>query len=140
MERPASTELWGTIAWVGGGLAWIVAGLVRGGSEEPIWILADLLLLAGLLDLWSYRSLNGAKAASIGLGLAVAGRVAFIAAEVIAAAQGTDDNALLPLGALLTAIGMTTYGITILRTHQWEGPGRFAPLAMGLYPFVVMFP
>lgn len=45
-----------------------------------------------------------------------------------------------PLGALLTAMGMVIVGIQVARARvlkQWK---RFAPLAVGLYPFVVMFP
>jgi hypothetical protein len=35
---------------------------------------------------------------------------------------------------------MIVGGVAILRAGQWTGALRFAPLAMGAYPFVAMFP
>ena len=40
----------------------------------------------------------------------------------------------------LTAAAMLTYGTAVVRRRIADGLGRWAPLAMGLYPLVVMFP
>jgi hypothetical protein len=45
-----------------------------------------------------------------------------------------------PLGALLTAIGMTVVGIQVIIAKQLKRWKRFTPLLVGLYPFIVMFP
>ncbi len=44
------------------------------------------------------------------------------------------------LGALLNAAGMVAVGIAVLRARAWRGSTRWIPLAVGLYPFLVMFP
>ena len=61
-------------------------------------------------------------------------------AEIVSAITGNDENALLPVGAFATAIGMTLFGIAVLRARTLDTPGRFAPLTVGLFPFVAMFP
>ncbi len=121
-------------AWIAGGTLWVIAGLVDGGSIEPIWIAADLLLLVGLTGLLAEARDGRTPRAALGLRLAIAARFAFIAGELIAASAGNDENVLLPIGALLTAIGMIVYAVRAgVRAH-------LAPLAMGIYPFLVMFP
>jgi len=126
--------------WLAGGVTWLVAGAVDGGSVEAIWIVADLLLLAGLLALGRLRPFGARRLGRAGLTVAVVGRLVFVAAELVSIAQETDENALLPVGALLSALGMVALGVAVARSGVWQGPGRFAPLAMGLYPFAVMFP
>jgi len=81
-----------------------VAGAVDGGSVEAIWIVADLLLLAGLLAhgrLWPFRARRPGRA---GLAVALVGRLVFVAAELVSIAQHSDENLLLPVGALLTSV------------------------------------
>ncbi len=51
-----------------------------------------------------------------------------------------EDRILQPVGALITAVGMTLVGIAVLRTRRWGGWQRFTPLLVGVYPFLVMFP
>ncbi len=136
----ADAALWGA-----GGATWLIAGLVAGGSLEPIWIVADLLLLAAMVRLWMRgpgSPWRPTRAATVGLGLALAARVAFLAAELVAVVTGDDENVLLPLGAVGTAIGLVVLGAVIARRGQGSGPGmtRLAPLVAGVYPFVVMFP
>ena len=53
---------------------------------------------------------------------------------------GLNTKIFLPLGALLTAIGMTITGIQVLTAKRVTGVKKFAPLLVGLYPFLVMFP
>lgn len=126
-------------AWIVGGVMWAIAGLVRGGTEEPIWIAADITLLAALVGLRSQR-LERSTLGTAGFATATFGRIAFIAAEILAAAQDKDDNALLPIAALLTVIGMLLIGIAVIRVHANGRLARHAPLAMGIYPLAVMFP
>lgn len=131
---------WVGAAWALGGAAWLAGGLIAGGTYEAIWIVADLLLLSALAGLARLAPHGDGRLGRAGLAAATAGRVAFVAAEAIAAATGNDENPLLPIGALLTAVGMTAFGIAVLRARRWRGPARLAPLAMGVYPFVTMFP
>ena len=136
MNRNAATGL----AWISGGLLWLIAGLVHHGSYEAIWLPADILLLLGLIGLWTLRLHGSARAGRIGLAIAVTGRGVLIAAEVVSIVQGSDENALLPLGALSSAIGLTIYGVSVLRQPAVGGALRFMPLIVGVYPFLTMFP
>ncbi len=134
-------------AWMAGGALWLAAGVGGSGHHgwrfdvfEALWITADLLLLAGLLGLRRLRPYRTSRAGDIGTGIAIVGRVVFVAAETVSLVQQTDENVLLPLGALLSALGMLALGVAIARGGVWQGLPRFGPLVMGLYPFVVMFP
>ncbi|MDQ6726694.1 MAG: hypothetical protein M3066_11100 [Actinomycetota bacterium] len=130
-----------------GGLLWLVTGALGAGLHgwqfnfaEALWIGADLLLLGGLIGLRSLRAHGRSRLGNVGMTVAIVGRVAFIAAELVSLAYRSDENALLPIAALLSAAGMLCYGVAVLRAGVWHGPSRFGPLAMGLYPFLVMFP
>lgn len=134
-------------AWVAGGAVWVAAGAVGADLHgwaftgiEVLWIVADLFLLAGLLGLRPLHPDGGSRLGRWGLNLAIAGRVVFIAAELVSILSRTDENPLLPLGAVLTAVGMVTFGIAVVRARVWRGVPRVAPLLMGIYPFAVMFP
>lgn len=126
--------------WALGGATWLAAGLINGGTYEAIWIAADLLLLAGLIGLAQLAPHGTKRGGKAGFIVAAVGRVAFIAAEVIAAVTGKDENPFLPIGAILTVIGMVLLGVAVYRAKRWDTPARLAPLAMGVYPFVAMFP
>lgn len=133
--------------WLVGGATWLAAGALGSGLHgrqfdiaEALWISADLLLLGGLLGLRLLQADRQSRLGNVGLAVAIIGRVAFVAAELISLAQRSDDNALLPVAALLSAAGMVAYGLAVLRAGVWRGPCRFGPLAMGLYPFLVVFP
>ncbi len=135
------------VLWVVGGLLWLVTGALGSGLHgwrfnlaEALWIGADLLLLGGLIGLRRLRAHGQSRPGNVGMTVAIVGRVAFIAAELISLAQRSDENALLPIAALLSAAGMLCYGVAVVRAGVWHGPSRFGPLAMGLYPFLVMFP
>ncbi|MGH9209235.1 MAG: hypothetical protein ACRD2C_00970 [Acidimicrobiales bacterium] len=41
---------------------------------------------------------------------------------------------------LLTALGMVVAGIAVLRERAWNGWARFAPLVVGVFPFLFMVP
>lgn len=129
--------------WLAGGAVWLLAGLVAGGSLEPLWIAADVLLLAAMVGLWLAgpgSRWRPARSASVGLGVTMAARVVFVAAEIVSMVTGNDENVLLPLGALGTAIGLVVWGVAVARGQRGSGPWRYAPLVAGVYPFVAMFP
>jgi hypothetical protein len=128
------------LAWLGGGTVWLVAGLLNGGTHESIWLVADALIAVGIFGLSRANLHSGRRLGAVGLVLAALGRASFVAAEIIAAISGNDDNALLPFGALATAVGMILYGIAVIRARTLELPKRVAPLVVGLYPFLGMFP
>lgn len=107
-------------------------------TAEVFWIVIQSLLLIGMVRL----ALSGAVPGwfgGIALGIALLGRLDFVAAEVHSLIIG-DDSDLLALGALITAVGMTLVGVAVLRARRWGGWERFTPLLAGVYPFVVMYP
>lgn len=128
------------LAWLAGGTVWLVAGLIDGGTYEAIWLVADALIAVGIVGLWRADLHSGRRLGAVGLVIAALGRAFFVAAELVAAVSGNDDNALLPIGALATGVGMILYGIAVIRARTVESPNRFAPLVVGFYPFLGMFP
>jgi len=133
-------------AWLAGGTLWVAAGLLHadGGwrfdTAAIVWIAADVLLAVGLLGLFVLRPHGSSRAGAVALALALAGRVAFMAGEIFSIIDGNDEGPLIPLAAMVTAVSMTVYGIVVLRRDRVTGPAGWAFLAMGLYPFVTMFP
>ena len=45
-----------------------------------------------------------------------------------------------PLGALLNGVGMLLVGASTLKARVWTGWARFAPLLVGSFPFLFMYP
>jgi hypothetical protein len=131
-----------------GGAGWLANALLASAISRPnsaafiitevLWTLIQLLLLIGVLGL-AFSGVAWGWFGGIALGLALLGRVDFVLAEIHSLMLG-EDSFLLPLGALITAVGMTLVGIAVLRGRRWGGWQRFAPLVVGVYPFVVMFP
>jgi hypothetical protein len=132
-----------------GGAGWLVNGVLSLVISQPsgagfaisemFWIVIHLLLLIGVVGL----ALSGVVPGwfgGIALGMALLGRVDFVLAEIHSLIIGDDTSFLLPLGALITAVGMTLVGIAVLRGKRWGGWQRFTPLLVGIYPFVTMFP
>lgn len=133
-------------AWIVGGLAWLAAGLLqadvgwRFGTAAVVWFGADLLISAGLVGLLILRPHGRSRIGTAALVVALAARVAFAAGEIASLAAGNDEGPLIPLGALLTAVAMTAYGVTVFRRHRTGGSERWSFLVMGIYPFIAMFP
>ncbi len=157
MESVQSTERTGPLSKVRtagvlcavGGAGWLVNGVVSLVLSQPsgaafaisevLWIVIHVLLLIGVVGL----ALSGTAPGwfgGIALGIALLGRVDFVLAEIHSLSIGDDTSFLLPLGALITAVGMTLVGIAVLRAKRWGGWQRFTPLLVGIYPFVAMFP
>ncbi len=133
-------------AWMAGGTVWGAAGVIHAAdgwrfvTASILWFVADAALLAGLLGLVRRRLHGRSAVGTTALGVAIVARLLFAAGEVASLAVGNDEGPLIPLGALLTAISLTTYGVVVLRTPALATPARWSLLAMGLYPFVAMFP
>jgi hypothetical protein len=132
--------------WGLGGALWLVAGLLHGedgwryDAASVLWLAADVAIAAGLLGLLQLRPHGASRVGAVALFVALAARAAFVGGEVLTLAQGHDDNALIPIASMLTALAMVVYGVVVVRRHLVDGPGRWAPLAVGLFPFLVMFP
>lgn len=133
-------------AWLAGGVLWLAAGLLHDGTgwrfdaASWLWLVADVCLAAGLVALFALRPHGTSRLGAAALAAAVVARGAFAGGEVLSLLDGHDDNPLIPLGALLTAVGMTAYGVVVLARGVLAGPARWCFLAVGLFPFVAMFP
>lgn len=141
------------IACAIGGALWAIVlmanvlfhdALYGGAASYRIWegllIVVQALLLIGVAGLVGSGAAGGGWLGRIGLGIALLGRISFLLGEISSFARGSDDELFVPLGALLTGIGMVAAGIAVLRARHWEGWQRFLPLLAGVYPFVAMFP
>lgn len=141
------------IACAIGGAGWLVVLLAGALARDAIYgsaasyrvregllIVVQALLLYGTLGLaWSGAAGDG-WLGRIGLGIAIVGRVAFLIGETRSFAQGSDDDIFIPLGSVLTGLGMVLVGIAVLRARRWVGGQRFLPLVAGLYFFVALLP
>jgi hypothetical protein len=104
------------------------------------WIIVQVLLLLGVVGL-AFSGVVSGWFGVIALSIALLGRVVFVLSEIHSLILGDDSTFLLPLGALVTAVGMTLVGIAaLLSTRRWRGWQRFIPLLVGIYPFLAMFP
>ena len=140
---------WAAVSWIVGGVAWVATGLIGLGSApetggfyatEIAWLVVHLLILVGLVGLVRCDAVGAYSWGTRAFTVAIAGRVIFLVGEVAAIVVGHDDLFLFPIAAVSTGAGMIVGGVAILRAGQWTGALRFAPLAMGAYPFVAMFP
>lgn len=140
---------WAAIGWMVGGIAWVVTGFAGLGATdgtagfyrtETAWLAVHLLILGGLVGLVRSGAAGESAWGTRGFGVAIVGRIIFVAGELAALMVGHDDLFLFPVAAVLTGVGMIVGGLAVVRAGRWEGPLRYAPLAMGIYPFVAMFP
>lgn len=134
------------VAWCSGGALWLVAGLLHGESgwrfdtSSVVWLAADVLIAIGIVGLLGLRPHGTSRTGAVALCVALAARFVLATGEIATLIQGTDDNPFIPIGALLTALSLTVLGVIVLRRGRVGGARRWAFLAMGLYPFVAMFP
>jgi hypothetical protein len=142
----------GVACTIGGGL-WVIALMAAVLFNDAIYgstmnyrlwegslIVVQILLLIGVAGLAMSGAAGDGWLGRIGLGIALLGRTSFLIGEISSFARGSDDEIFVPLGALLTGIGMVVTGIAVVRARRWQGRQRFLPLLAGLYPFVAMFP
>jgi hypothetical protein len=106
-----------------------------------LWCLGQLGILAVLYFIFS-NELNGKSLfAKISLGLPSLGALSYLTHHMLHHIFNIASIKLfLPLGALLTGIGMCIVGLQIVVSNKWSGWQKFSPLLTGLYPFLVMFP
>lgn len=145
-NAPVTSMLAGRLFLVGGAL-WTAAALIGGDDgttrfrvAEVVWLSSHVVLLLATLRLWRAGLHRPGRMASVGFGLAVAGRITFSVAELVALAVDETQDVLLPIAALATAIGTVIIGASVARAGRWPGPSRLVLLVSGLYPFVAMFP
>ena len=140
---------WAIAAWIVGGIAWVGTGLVGLGATdgtggfyatETAWLVVHLLILLGLVGLVRSGAVGDLAWGNAGFAVAIVGRLVFVVAELAAILVGNDDLFLFPVAAVLSGVGMIVGGVAVARAGRWKGAPRFAPLAMGAYPFVAMFP
>ncbi|MCE7987819.1 MAG: hypothetical protein DYG89_42180 [Caldilinea sp. CFX5] len=137
---------------IGGGLwfALAVGSAITFGGDPPgtaaaftpiqvTWIIAQLLLLYGFFGIRWGGGLGRGRFGAIAFGLGVIGHLLFIAAESHSLLQRATSD-LLPLAAIVSALGILLTGIAVLRAKAWQGWTRWMPLLTGLYPWLGMFP
>ncbi len=125
------------------GALWIAAGLLyaesgwRFRASSAVWLATDVVLAAGLVGLMVLRPHGPSRGAAVALIAALAARVLFAAAEVSGLVTGTENDVLLPMAALLTALSSVAYGAFARLADRRL---RVASTVMGLYFFAVMLP
>jgi len=139
----------GACAAVAGSLQ-LALGLGAGAFPLAIWGFSPWMALSALALLLLVVALGGTAAAEVagsglpailGLAVAIAGAVTDLLAHAIAAIDATRSvSPLFPVGAVGTWAGMVLTGLAVLRARRWAGPGRFLPLACGLYPVAAVLP
>ncbi len=144
-----SAGIWcalGALILIGGGIAEAALPAVRQRDTrsflciETFWTISYLMLLLGVLGLVHADAAGNSRLGKIGLGVAVLGRLLFIAVEITLLTAFDHPQTLLGLAAPLTGLGMLLAGIAVLRAGRWQGWHRFTPLLCGLYTFVVLLP
>lgn len=152
MNRENFVRLAGACCLLGGVLWVAVAGVsallgVASAADgaafwavESAWLVLQVLLLVGVVGLALSGAAGRGRFAMFALGLALLGRTVFVLAEAHCLAIGSDQSPLLPLGAIVTAIGTLLAGFAVLLARRWRGWRRYVVLATGVYPFVSMFP
>ena len=76
----------------------------------------------------------------VGLVVPALGITSYILHYLLLLLFSQDVRVLMPLGAVLTGIGMVIVGFQTLISDVWCDWKKFTPLIVGLYPFLVMFP
>lgn len=104
-----------------------------------LWTIGQIGIIITLIRLYRINVMDG-KWKGLGLSIAATGAICYIINYLFGYWLHWNTRIFLPLGALLTGIGMTVVGVQILITKRWRGTMKAAPLLVGLYPFVIMFP
>lgn len=140
---------WTNGAWLLGGIAWVTTALLglsavngTGGfyATEAAWLVVHALVLVGIIGLLRSGLTGELRWGRTGLQLAAVARVLFFCFEVAAIVRGTDELAVFPVAVISSGVGMLLGGAAMVRSNRWQGWGRFAPLTVGAYPFIAIFP
>ncbi|MCF2502028.1 hypothetical protein L0663_01445 [Dyadobacter sp. CY107] len=105
-----------------------------------LWTLGQIGILVILPALYRQKIAGGTKWKVLGVTIAAAGAISYSINYIFGYWLDMNTRIFLPLGALLSGIGMLITGVQVLLGKRWPGlTGKF-PLIVGLYPFLVMFP
>lgn len=142
-RRSAAALVAGAILQAGCGIAQIVGPLSAGepgfGFRNTLVAIAQLVIAVGLAGLWRSGAITG-RLGRIGLAAAIGASLLLVAAELTEPFQPAAAVPVYGVAAPLLGAGMLLAGIAVVRAGTWQGWGRFAPLACGLYVFVVLLP
>lgn len=105
-----------------------------------LWSLGQIGILVILWHLYYWKIAGGSKWKAIGVAIAAAGALSYSSNYLFGYWFAMNTKLLLPLGALLSGIGMVVTGTQVLAGKRWPGFKGALPLLVGLYPFLVMFP
>ncbi len=105
-----------------------------------LWTLGQIGILVILSHMYRWKIRGGSKWKALGVTIAAAGAIAYSINYVFGYWFNLNTRIFLPLGALLSGVGMVVTGIQVLAGKRWPGPKGALPLLVGLYPFLVMFP
>lgn len=139
--------------------SWLVAGALLGlgiGIKEGllptpfgttqnvvmqlIVIVANSLVLVGVIGFARSGAAGSGRLAKTGLGLALVASALFLPLEVLVTFDLELGGMLLGLSAMVQGLGLLLAGVAVLRTGRWRGWLRHAPLLCGLYTFLVLIP
>jgi hypothetical protein len=105
-----------------------------------LWTIGQIGILFTLYQLFNKKFYNGKNLKPLGISITAIGSLCYILNYVLGYSLNLNTKVLLPMGALMTGIGMTITGVEVLTSKSWIDIYRYAPLIVGLYPFLVMFP
>lgn len=105
-----------------------------------LWTLGQVGIPVILSHLYRRTIADGSPWKAVGVAIAAAGALSYAINYLFGYWLGLNTRMFLPLGALLSGIGMVVTGIQVLAGKRWPGPKGALPLLVGLYPFLVMFP
>ena len=104
-------------------------------ATSAFWaqLLSSMGLFGGAFSLWKAGEPLGFGAGRGRLLVPLAGAVCYILGAWMVLPFA-------PLGALLNGVGMLLVGAATLKARVWTGWARFAPLLVGSFPFLFMYP
>ena len=104
-------------------------------ATSAFWVplLSSIALFGGAYSLWKAGEPTGFGPARRWLLVPLAGAASYILGAWLILPFA-------PLGALLNGVGMLLVGAACLKARIWTGWARFAPLLVGSFPFVLMYP
>jgi len=122
-------------------IAALVVPALAPGAPPVTWLQILLAVLhVGQMAGLAAIGLTGAvgRAGMVGLWLAAAGAATFAVAELMVLVSGAGTETAYGIGSLLTVVGLSTAGGSVLHQKTWNGPGRFLPLTLGAYNVVML--
>jgi hypothetical protein len=105
-----------------------------------LWTLGQAGILVILFYLYHWKIAGGSRWKAIGVSIAAAGAISYSINYIFGYWLNMNTKMFLPLGALLSGVGMVVTGIQVIAGKRWPGIKGKLPLLVGLYPFLVMFP